>query len=482
MLHIYNSLSKTKERFVPINDPFVGLYVCGPTVYGNAHLGHARPYITFDILNRYLNHLGYKVRYIRNITDVGHLENDSDNGDDKMIKRSLLEKLEPMEVAQKYTNSFHDDMDKLGIIRPSIEPIASGHIPEQIELIQRIIEAGYAYESNGSVYFDIVKYNGDNNCGVLSGRILNELEASDRLLDGQEEKRNKSDFALWKSAKPEHIMRWNSPWSIGFPGWHIECSAMSAKYLGNKFDIHGGGMDLQFPHHECEIAQSVIGNKTEPAKYWMHNNMITLNGKKMGKSLGNAISLNQFFTGEHPLLEQAYSPMTIRFFILQSHYRSTLDFTNDALKGAEKGLKRLLQSQKTLSKIIPSGIDSLDITNWKSECYEVMDDDLNTAMLISKLFEMVTHINNINTGLETISINSLKVLKNLFDVFIIDILGLTNDDSSDNKKEEQLINIIMQQRLDARNRKDWQTSDYIRDELKEIGITLNDNKDGTSYC
>ncbi|HPV56883.1 MAG TPA: cysteine--tRNA ligase, partial [Tenuifilaceae bacterium] len=402
-LFIYNTITRKKEEFQPVNPPHVGLYVCGPTVYGDPHLGHARPAITFDLLFRYLQHLGYKVRYVRNITDVGHLENDADEGDDKIAKKARLEQLEPMEVVQYYTNRYQDAMKMLNVKSPSIEPRASGHIIEQIELIKKIIDNGFAYEKNGSVYFDVVKYNAKHNYGKLSGRVLDDLMANTRTLDGQDEKQNPFDFALWKVASPEHIMRWPSPWSDGFPGWHLECSAMSTKYLGEPFDIHGGGMDLLFPHHECEIAQSVAANGKEAVRYWMHNNMITINGQKMGKSLGNFITLEELFTGSHKLLQQVYSPMTIRFFILQAQYRSTLDFSNEALQAAEKGLARLMAANRILDKVKPSDKSSIDVNDLTARVYEAMGDDLNSPIAIAALFDWVRNINSLAEAKETIT-------------------------------------------------------------------------------
>ena len=398
--YIYNTLTRKKEEFKPLNPPYVGMYVCGPTVYGDAHLGHARPAITFDVLFRYLRHLGYKVRYVRNITDVGHLENDADEGEDKVAKKARLESLEPMEVVQYYLNRYHKAMEALNVLPPSIEPHASGHIIEQIEYIKKIIEAGYAYVSNGSVYFDVVKYNKDHHYGKLSGRNIDDLLNTTRELDGQSEKHNSFDFALWKKASPEHIMRWPSPWSDGFPGWHLECSTMSTKYLGEEFDIHGGGMDLLFPHHECEIAQSVAAQGHETVHYWMHNNMITINGQKMGKSLGNFITLDEFFSGNHKLLQQPYSPMTIRFFILQAHYRSTVDFSNEALQASEKALQRMLEGWDNLSKIEPAEVSTVDVKTIRERCYEAMNDDLSTPIVISHLFEAVKIINTVLAGEE----------------------------------------------------------------------------------
>ena len=423
--YIYNTLTRKKEEFKPLNPPYVGMYVCGPTVYGDAHLGHARPAITFDVLFRYLRHLGYKVRYVRNITDVGHLENDADEGEDKVAKKARLESLEPMEVVQYYLNRYHKAMEALNVLPPSIEPHASGHIIEQIEYIKKIIEAGYAYVSNGSVYFDVVKYNKDHHYGKLSGRNIDDLLNTTRELDGQSEKHNSFDFALWKKASPEHIMRWPSPWSDGFPGWHLECSTMSTKYLGEEFDIHGGGMDLLFPHHECEIAQSVAAQGHETVHYWMHNNMITINGQKMGKSLGNFITLDEFFSGNHKLLQQPYSPMTIRFFILQAHYRSTVDFSNEALQASEKALQRMLEGWDNLSKIEPAEVSTVDVKTIRERCYEAMNDDLSTPIVISHLFEAVKIINTVLAGGATLSVEDSAHLKETFRIFPVSYTHLT---------------------------------------------------------
>jgi cysteinyl-tRNA synthetase len=482
-LFIYNSLSKKKELFKPLHAPFVGLYVCGPTVYSDVHLGHARPAIIFDLLYRYLTHLEYKVRYVRNITDVGHLENDADEGEDKIEKKARLEHLEPMEVVQKYMNTFHKNMEHLNTLHPSIEPRASGHIIEQQELIKTLIEKGYAYETNGSVYFDLVTYNEKYKYGKLSGRVLEELQSNTRALEGQDEKRNSFDFALWKKASPEHLMNWSSPWSDGFPGWHLECSAMSTKYLGDEFDIHGGGMDLQFPHHECEIAQSTAALGKEPVKYWMHNNMITINGQKMARSLGNFITLNQLFSGDHPELQQPYSPMTIRFFILQAHYRSTVDFSNEALQAAEKGLQKLMKATETLYKLKPSGDSTIDVGKLKKKCYEAMDDDLNSPILLSYLFEGVKFINSAADGSEKIDGPRLEALKELFNTFVFEILGLKDESTGmgDEKLTGKLMKIIIDLRQAAKNNKDWPASDKIRNELKNAGIVLKDLKDGAEW-
>ncbi|MCE1167314.1 MAG: cysteine--tRNA ligase [Sphingobacteriia bacterium] len=480
---LYNTLTRRKEEFKPYNPPYVGMYVCGPTVYGDAHLGHARPAITFDIIYRYLSHLGYKVRYVRNITDVGHLENDADAGEDKISKKARLEQLEPMEVVQYYTIRYHKSMDALNVLRPSIEPHASGHIIEQIEMVKKIMDKGYAYESEGSIYFDVLKFNKDYPYGKLSGRSVDEMISNTRDLDGQDEKRNSFDFALWKKAQPEHIMRWPSPWSDGFPGWHMECSAMGAKYLGEVFDIHGGGMDLIFPHHEAEIAQSVAANGKEAVKYWLHNNMITINGQKMGKSLGNFITLDQFFDGSHEKLEKAYSPMNIRFFILQAQYRGTVDFSNEALQAAEKGYKKLMEALRTLDKLKPSEKSSVEIASIKDDCYQAMNDDFNTPQLIAALFEATRLINLINDGKETITINELELLKNTFKTFVIDILGLYDETSSSGNESviSGLMDTILTLRQDAKQKKDWATSDLIRDKLKSIGIQVKDTKDGATW-
>ncbi len=485
---IYNSLTRRKERFVPIHEGKVGMYVCGPTVYGDGHLGHARPAITFDVLFRYLTHLGYKVRYVRNITDVGHLEHDADEGEDKIAKKARLEQLEPMEVVQHYLNSYHKSMEALNVLPPSIEPHASGHIIEQIEYVKKILESGYAYESNGSVYFDVPKFNRDYHYGKLSGRNVDELLATTRALDGQEEKHNPADFALWKKASPEHIMRWPSPWSDGFPGWHLECSTMGEKYLGTPFDIHGGGMDLMFPHHECEIAQSVAHNGKDSVHYWMHNNMITIAGKKMGKSLGNFITLNEFFTGSHEMLTQAYSPMTIRFFILQAQYRSTLDFSNEALQGAEKALARMLDGWRRLNELTPSDKSTIDVSDFRRKCYEALDDDLNTPIVIAHLFEACRLINQVNDGNATATQADIDELKALFKIFLVDILGVRTDivgagegDATALKPFEDAVDLLLEMRAKAKADKDWTTSDLIRNRLAEIGFDVKDTKDGFEW-
>ncbi|MDR0385265.1 MAG: cysteine--tRNA ligase [Prevotellaceae bacterium] len=481
-LYLYNSLSREKERFVPVHAPNVGMYVCGPTVYGDPHLGHARSAITFDLLFRYLKFSGYKVRYVRNITDVGHLENDADSGDDKLLKKARLEQLEPMEVAKYYTDRYHDMMDALNVCRPSIEPNASGHIMEQIDMIRQIIDAGFAYTVNGSVYFNVVKYNEQYRYGQLSGRVIEDLLSTSRdNLEGQEEKRNSVDFALWKKAQPEHIMRWESPWSNGFPGWHLECSAMGRKYLGEKFDIHGGGMDLLFPHHESEIAQSQIANGDTPCRYWMHNNMITVTGQKMGKSLGNSIMLEEFFNGKHKLLEQAYTPMSIRFFILQAHYRSTLDFSNAALQAAEKGLNRLLKACDTLNTLKPSDISSADTGSLEKDCFAALNDDLNSPVAISILFDGVRIINSVNEGKEKLTEEDIKSLRNLYNTVVFDILGLKKEKQADVELTGNLMKLILDLRQKAKTDRDFAVSDKIRDELNSLGITVKDTKDGTIW-
>ncbi len=494
MLTIYNTLTRKKEVFEPLVPGHVGMYVCGPTVYGDPHLGHARSAITFDLLYRYLLASSYKVRYVRNITDVGHLENDADEGEDKIAKLARLQALEPMEVAHHYTVRYHRFMDMLGVLTPSIEPTASGHIIEQIEMVGRILEAGYAYEANGSVYFDVEKYARDFDYGALSGRFLEDMQSGSRSLDGQGDKRSPFDFALWKRASPEHIMRWPSPWSEGFPGWHMECSAMSVKYLGERFDIHGGGMDLVFPHHEAEIAQgTACGNVG--ARYWMHNNMVTVGGQKMGKSLGNAITLEQFFTGAHPLLERAYSPMTIRFFMLQAHYRSTLDFSNEALQAAEKGLDRLMRAVETLDKIEPIE-DNTDLTedidpNQRTPVFITkdlysrlqwhMDNDLNSPQVIAMLFAIVSEINNIHDGSRNIYAEDLAELKHIFNRWVFDILGLRDEKAAgESNSLAPVMELVLELRKDAKENKNWALSDKIRDGLAAAGIKVMDKKDGTS--
>lgn len=482
-LLIYNTLSRQKELFKPLTQDHVGMYVCGPTVYGDGHLGHARPAITFDVLFRYLQHIGYKVRYVRNITDVGHLEHDADDGEDKIAKKARVEQLEPMEVAQYYTNRYHAAMDRLNVLRPSIEPHASGHIIEQIELVQALLEKGFAYESNGSVYFDVRKYHeATKKYGMLSGRVMDEMLSTTRELDGQSEKRETQDFALWKKASPEHIMRWNSPWSVGFPGWHTECTAMGTKYLGETFDIHGGGMDLMFPHHESEIAQQTALTGHGPCRYWMHNNMITINGQKMGKSLGNFITLDEFFNGTHELLAQAYSPMTIRFFILQAHYRSTVDFSNEALQAAEKGYLRLMQAYKTLKNLAASKSSTVEVDDYMQKCYDAMNDDMNTPIVISHLFDMAKVINTANDKKAMLSQQDIDAMKSVFDTFVFGVMGLKDESNVDNGALiDGLMNMILEVRATAKANKDWATSDKIRDALGALGVAVKDGKDGATW-
>ncbi len=487
-LKVYNSLTRKKQEFKSITPGHAGMYVCGPTMSGESHLGHARPFITFDIIYRYLLHLGYKVRYVRNITDAGHFEEEGREAEDKISKKALLEKIEPMELVQKYTNLFHWAMKQFNNREPNIEPTATGHIVEQISMIEKIIEAGYAYMANGSVYFDVKKYASNYQYGKLSGRVVEDLLETTRVLDGQEEKRDKADFALWKATPPQHIMRWKSPWGEGFPGWHIECSAMATKYLGAEFDIHGGGMDLMFPHHESEIAQSTICNNRLPAKYWLHNNMITVAGKKMGKSYNNQVKLTEMFSGDHPLLTQAFSPMTIRFFILQTHYRSTLDFSNDALMAAEKGLKRLWEAYEVLVKL-PVGSGQLaandtelekNIIKLIAELDEFMNDDLNTAKVLANIFEIVPVINSIKDGIissNALSTTTIQLLQTTFKTYLEDIFGLKNV-REHNKTLNGVMQLMIDIRKEAKAKKDFATSDRIRKQLSVSGITLKDNKDG----
>ncbi|MFI3248372.1 MAG: cysteine--tRNA ligase [Rikenellaceae bacterium] len=486
-LFLYNTLSRKKEEFVPINPEHVGLYVCGPTVYGDPHLGHARPAVTFDLMFRYLKAIGYKVRYVRNITDVGHLEHDADEGEDKIAKKARLERLEPMEIAQYYTNRYRSAMDQLGVQPPSIEPQASGHIIEQIEFVKMIFDKGFAYESNGSIYFDVMKYNESYNYGKLSGRNLDDIQTNTRSLDGQTDKKSSVDFALWKKASPEHIMRWPSPWSDGFPGWHMECSAMSTKYLGEQFDIHGGGMDLMFPHHECEIAQSTAALGHDSANYWVHNNMITINGQKMGKSLGNFITLEELFNGTHEILEQAYSPMTIRFFVLQAQYRSTLDFSNEALQAAEKGLDRLMKGVDALSKIKTSDVSTVNPEELAQRCEAAMNDDLNSPMVISALFDWVRIINQLVDGAQKITEADLARLKQIVNIYVVDVLGLRDEKSAGasvggaKDYTTPLVEMLLEMRSEAKANKEWAMSDKIRDGLTAAGIRVKDRKDGVDW-
>lgn len=482
---IYNTLTRKKELFTPIHKGMVGLYVCGPTVYGDAHLGHARPGVTYDVLVKLLKHLGYKVRYVRNITDVGHLENDSDAGEDKIAKKARLEELEPMEVVQTYTLRYHEAMRMLNVAPPSIEPKASGHIIEQINLVQRIMDAGFAYVSNGSVYFDVDKYNKEYHYGVLSGRDLENIKTNTRDLDGQSDKRASYDFALWKKASPEHIMHWPSPWSEGFPGWHLECSAMSEKYLGEVFDIHGGGMDLMFPHHECELAQNQASRGKSGVNYWMHNNMITIKGKKMGKSLGNFITLEELFTGSNNVLDQAYSPMTIRFFILQAHYRSTLDFSNDALKAAEKGLKRVVAAANDVTKInyVSGNEASKELLDIKNKVYEALCDDMNTPIALSHIFDAVKIVNSAKDGHTKLNQGDKEVLELLFQDILNGVLGIVDETSDDSSQKviAGLMEMIIDVRKEAKANKDWATSDKIRDSLKALGVNIKDTKEGCEW-
>lgn len=487
-LHLYNSFSRQKEKFEPLTPGHIGLYVCGPTVSGESHLGHARPYITFDVVNRYLQHLGYKVRYVRNITDAGHFEEEGREAEDKVAKKALLEMLEPMELVQKYTNLFHWGMRRFNNLEPSIEPTATGHIIEQIGMIEDIIAKGYAYEVNGSVYFDVKKYAAVYPYGKLSGRVLDDLLETTRELEGQEEKRDKADFALWKKAPPEHLMRWKSPWGEGFPGWHIECSAMSSKYLGQRFDIHGGGMDLQFPHHESEIAQSTIAHGCAPVNYWMHNNMITINGRKMGKSYNNVIKLTELFSGDHPMLEQAYHPMVIRFYILQTHYRSTLDFSNEALQASEKALRRLWEAYEVLRQLPAppekAGSDTAlaqKVQDCCNACADDMNDDFNTAKVLANLFELAPVINGIKGG----QIKAAELGKDMqdlmletFKIYLEDIMGLQPLQQNDDSKLDAVLQLVIEMRREARARKDYAASDKIRDMLAAAGIQLKDEKDG----
>ncbi len=483
-LYIYNSLSKTKEKFTPIHEGAVGMYVCGPTVYSNVHLGNCRTFLSFDMVFRYLKHLGYKVRYVRNITDAGHLENDGESGDDPILKKARLEQLEPMEVVQKYTVDFHTTMAKFNALPPSIEPTATGHIYEQIHIVEKIIKEGFAYEKNGSVYFDVLKFNETYNYGELSGRQLEDMIANTRELSAQTDKKNPQDFALWKKAEPQHIMRWPSPWSVGFPGWHLECTAMSTKYLGNNFDIHGGGMDLKFPHHECEIAQAEACNHISPVNYWMHANMLTLNGKKMSKSTENYILPNEMFTGENDILSKPFSPTVTKFFMYQAHYRSILDFSNDALEASEKGFNRLMDAYKMLGEISTSEKSSIDVESWRKACYDAMNDDFNSPILIANLFEAVKFANSIKEEKETISAKDLDLLKLTMDDFLFDVLGLQDNVSETSQDAEKLaaaMELLIQLRNQARADKDFAMSDKIRDELSAKGIQLKDGKDGTTF-
>lgn len=481
-LHIQNSLSRKKELFQPLNPPYVGLYVCGPTVYNYAHLGNVRTFTTFDIVYRYLTFLGYKVRYVRNITDVGHITSEFDEGIDRIGDQARLEQLEPMEIVQKYTNNFHYVLSLFNCLSPSIEPTATGHIIEQIEMIKKIIDNGFAYVVKGSVYFDVKAYSAKHNYGELSGRNIDELLENTRDLDGQDEKRFFADFALWKNAAPEHIMKWPSPWGVGFPGWHLECSAMSTKYLGNSFDIHGGGMDLKFPHHECEIAQNVGSVGCHPVKYWIHGNMLTVNGQKMSKSLGNSFLPLELISGDHPLLERGYSPMTVRFFMLQAHYSSTLDFTNEALNAAEKGYKRLMAATETLNRISPANVSSMNVGDFIDKCYAAMNDDFNCPILLATLFEGVNFINRAVEKQESLNEADLALFKEKFLGFIHDVLGLRNEKQEGNSDlVDGLMQTIIELRGEAKAKKDFATSDAIRDKLKAINIQIKDGKEGATW-
>ncbi len=482
-LYVYNTLSRTKEEFQPLNPPFVGMYVCGPTVYSDVHLGNCRTFVSFDLIYRYLLHLGYKVRYVRNITDAGHLEGDRDEGDDKFAKKAKLEQLEPMEIVQKYTLGFHEVLRIFNTLPPSIEPTATGHIIEQIEMVKEILKSGYAYEIDGTVYFDVEKYAQSHEYGTLTNRRLEDLLEGTRELSGQDQKKGRLDFALWIKAKPETLMQWPSPWGMGFPGWHIECSAMSSKYLGNQFDIHGGGMDLQATHHTNEIAQSEACNHTTPAKYWLHTNMLTVNGARMSKTAGNGFLPKELFTGNHPLLERGYSPMTVRFFMAQSHYRSTLDFSNEALQAAEKGYKRLMESLSTLERLTPATTSTVDIPALRDACYKAMSDDFNSPVLIAQLFDAVRIINSINDKKETISAQDLEDLKKLMHDFVFDVLGLIDESKTGGNTQviNGLMELILDMRKSARENKDWSTSDKIRDHLKASGVEIKDTKEGVEW-
>jgi cysteinyl-tRNA synthetase len=481
-IKIYNSLSNKKEDFKPLTEGYVGMYVCGPTVYSNVHLGNVRSFMSFDMIFRYFKHLGYKVRYVRNITDAGHLENDADVGEDRIAKKARLEQIEPMEVVQQYTVDFHTVLQQFNFLPPSIEPTATGHIIEQIEIIKTILEKGLAYEVNGSVYFDVLKYNEKEHYGILSGRNIEDAIHNTRALDGQSEKRNPQDFALWKKAQPEHIMRWPSPWSDGFPGWHLECTAMSTKYLGEQFDIHGGGMDLKFPHHECEIAQAKASTNQNPVKYWMHGNMLTLNGKKMAKSTGNNILPSEIISGKNKILKKPFHPTVARFFMLQAHYRSILDFSSDALEAAEKGYLRLMNAIGDIDKLNSSSSSSINIKVWKQQCYDAMNDDFNTPILIAHLFEGVKYINQIKENKETISEVDLQEFKSVLNAFVFDVLGLENVSTQNNSnKLSGVVELLIGMRNDARANKDWALSDKIRDELLVLNIQLKDGKDGTTF-
>ncbi len=481
-VYVTNSLSRKKEKFAPLNPPFVGMYVCGPTVYSDVHLGNCRTFISFDLIYRYLSHLGYKVRYVRNITDAGHLENDADEGEDKIAKKARLHQLEPMEIVQQYSLGFHEVMRQFNTIPPSIEPTATGHIVEQIDAVKQILEQGLAYEVNGSVYFDVEKYNRDNDYGKLSGRKIEELISGTRDLDGQSEKRSPLDFAIWKKASPTHIMRWNSPWGVGFPGWHLECSVMSTKYLGETFDIHGGGMDLKFPHHECEIAQNKAANGTDGVRYWLHGNMLTLNGQRMSKSTGNTLNPDELFSGDTDKLDKGFTPSVVRFFMMQAHYGSQLDFSNDALLAAEKGYIRLMEGYKKLQTLSPEGQSDFDVSTWRQKCYDAMNDDFNSPILISHLFDAVRFINSAVNGQSGLSEEDLDLLKRTFEAFVFDVLGLEKPaGTGDSEILEAAMETLIYLRNHARADKNWALADQIRDRLAESGIQLKDGADGTTY-
>ena len=482
-LILYNSLSGKKELFKPVHEGNVGMYVCGPTVYSNVHLGNVRTFMSFDMIFRYLLHLGYKVRYVRNITDVGHIVDDVDDGEDKIAKKARVEQLEPMEIVQRYTVDFHDVLNQFNFLPPSIEPTATGHIIEQIEIVKQIIDKGFAYETNGSVYFDVVKFNKTNNYGKLSGRNIEEMLANTRDTDGQSDKKNAQDFALWKKAEPEHIMRWPSPWGIGFPGWHLECTAMSTKYLGETFDIHGGGMDLKFPHHECEIAQNEACTGHSPVNYWMHANMLTLNGKKMSKSTGNNIIPSEIYSGGSPFLSKAFSPNVARFFMMQAHYRSILDFTNDGIVAAEKGFNRLMEGLDILNNLQPNTASTIDIASWKQNCYDAMNDDFNSPILIANLFEGIRFVNLINDGKETLNADDLKILSETLHTFTFDVIGIKNEKVTANNSDklDGVVEMLIKMRDEARANKNFSLSDQIRDKLFALGIQLKDGKEGTSF-
>lgn len=480
-LLIYNSLTAKKEKFTSLKKGFVGLYVCGPTVYSNVHLGNCRTFISFDMVYRYLNHLGYNIRYVRNITDVGHLVDDLDDGEDKIAKKARLERLEPMEIVQQYTRDFHKVLEQFNNLPPNIEPTATGHIIEQIELVKSLEKEGLAYESNGSVYFDVAKYNKEHNYGALSGRKIEDLISNTRELDGQDEKRDPLDFALWKNAAQEHIMKWPSPWGMGFPGWHLECSAMSTKYLGNQFDIHGGGMDLKFPHHECEIAQGTGAFGISPVRYWMHGNMLTLNGKKMSKSTGNSILPDELFSGENKFMEKPFGPMTVRFFMMQAHYRSTLDFTSEALLASEKGHARLQDAMSSLDTLQAGQTSTKEVQEYIDSFYAAMNDDFNTPVLIANLFEVVKYINSIHDGKESITADDLQLLREEMNGFVRGVLGLSVDVPKEDNKLDSIMKLVLDLRQEARERKDWPTSDKIRDGLTNAGITVKDSKEGSSW-